>query len=61
MAMSYIALAFTFDFAKFPDDLRHGVEYAPFAILAALGPALKVAAWIKRLSQKKFITHQQII
>ena len=31
VAMSYIALAFTFDFAKFPDDLRHGVQYAPFA------------------------------
>lgn len=61
LAMSYIALVFIFDFAKFPDDLSHGVEYAPFATLAALGPALKVAAWIKPPSQKKFITRRQII
>jgi hypothetical protein len=61
VAMSYIALAFILDFAKFPDNVSHGVEYAPFATFAALGPAFKAAAWMKSLSQKKFIAHRHLV
>jgi hypothetical protein len=45
-AMNYIALAFILDFVKFPiGDFREGVIYLPFAALAIVGPALKLAAW----------------
>ena len=45
-AMNYIAFAFILDFVKFPlTDFREGIKYLPFAALAILGPALKLAAW----------------
>jgi hypothetical protein len=47
-AMNYIALAFLLDFAKFPlDDLRQGFAYLPFLALAIVGPALRLAAWVR--------------
>jgi hypothetical protein len=48
VAMNYIAFAFLLDFAKFPlHDFRLGVEYLPFAGLAIVGPALRLAAWLQ--------------
>jgi hypothetical protein len=48
VAMNYIAFAFLLDFAKFPSsDLRQSVAYLPFAALAIIGPALRLAAWVQ--------------
>ena len=47
VGMNYIAYAFFKDFMKHPlqGDIRHIVEYLPFATLAAVGPLLRFAAW----------------
>jgi hypothetical protein len=46
--MNFVALAFAVDFIKQPlrSDVRHVVEYTPFALLVVLGPALRVAAFV---------------
>jgi hypothetical protein len=48
VGMNFIAFAFAVDFIKQPlrGDVRHVVEYAPFALLAVLGPALRAAAFV---------------
>jgi hypothetical protein len=53
MAMNYLALAFFVDFWKEPlhGGIRHVIEYLPFAILAVAGPALRLAAFAKRLGK----------
>ena len=46
VAMNYIALVFVLDFAQFRlYDFSEGLKYLPFAALAIVGPALKLAAW----------------
>ncbi len=48
VAMNYIAFAFLLDFAKFPpDDLRRRLAYFPFLALSVIGPALRLAAWVR--------------
>jgi hypothetical protein len=48
VAMNYIAFAFLLDFAKFPpNELRQGLAYFPFLTLAIIGPALRLAAWVR--------------
>lgn len=46
---TWIAFAFAVDFLRLPRGplLLGVVEYAPFAALAVLGPALRLAAWAK--------------
>ena len=46
-AMTYIAFAFLLDFAKRPvrADLGYLIAYAPFAILVAVGVAVRLLAW----------------
>lgn len=52
VAMNYIALAFFMDFAKFPiNSLTTAALYLPFAALAAMGPLLKLAAWMQKLTR----------
>ncbi|HEX4182876.1 MAG TPA: hypothetical protein VHY34_06440 [Caulobacteraceae bacterium] len=51
IGMNYIAFAFALDFLKRPP--RHIgpaylLGYIPFALLAVLGPALRLLAWLKR-------------
>jgi hypothetical protein len=48
VAMNYIALGFLLDFAKLPlTDLRESLAYLPFLALAILGPAFRLAAWVR--------------
>jgi hypothetical protein len=53
LGVEYIGLAFLTDFAKHP--FQGGVldvaNYLPFLALAIAGPILRLAAWVKRLSQ----------
>jgi len=52
IGMNYIAFDFALDFLKpqHQPTLLHLVEYLPFAMLAVLGPALRLLAWLKRLA-----------
>jgi hypothetical protein len=53
LGVEYIGLAFLTDFAKhpFPDGVLDAANYLPFLALAIAGPILRLAAWVKRLSQ----------
>ena len=48
LAMTYIALAFLLDFAKWPvrADLAYLIAYAPFATLVAIGLAAQFLGWL---------------
>jgi hypothetical protein len=64
LAMNYIALAFLKDFARHgihsfantlscgTGDWRHVVFYVPFAVLAVVGPLLRLAAWVRKPTHK---------
>jgi hypothetical protein len=54
IGMTYIALAFAFDFLRpqHPLTTVKIVEYLPFAALSLLGPLLKAVAWIGHALQK---------
>jgi len=49
IATNYIAFAFAYDFVQFSPsaDVLEDIAYLPFAALAILGPALRLAAWVK--------------
>jgi hypothetical protein len=49
VAMNYVAWAFAVDFLNNPlhGGLRHVVGYLPFAVLAVVGPVLRLAAWLR--------------
>jgi len=49
IGMNYVAFAFALDFLgpRHQTPVRYLAEYAPFALLAVLGPALRVLAWLK--------------
>ncbi len=53
LGLNYIAYAFAIDFLRHPfsGGLRHMVEYVPFALLAVLGPAVRLAAFARRLAR----------
>ncbi len=54
VAMNYIAFAFLIDFVKFPlNDLRDAALYMPFAALSTVGPLLRLAAWMQKLSRTR--------
>ena len=50
IGLNYIAYAFAVDFLRHPllGDVKHAVGYLPFAILAVAGPALFLAALVRR-------------
>ncbi len=50
VGMNYIAYAFAKDFLRTPfgGGVWHVTLYAPFALLALLGPAVRVGAYVKR-------------
>lgn len=54
VGMNYIAYAFAVDFMKNPFDLgaKHLLEYVPFAILAVLGPILRLVALVMWIEHK---------
>ena len=54
VGMNYIAYAFFVDFMKYPlhGGIKHVVEYLPFAILAVVGPFLRLAAWSLRMRRR---------
>jgi hypothetical protein len=54
LGMNYIAYAFFIDFMKQPlgGGTKHVIEYLPFAILAIVGPLLRLAAWILRMRRQ---------
>jgi hypothetical protein len=54
VGMNYIAYAFFVDFMKYPlhGGIKHVVEYLPFAILAIIGPFLRLAAWALRMRHR---------
>ncbi len=47
---NFIAFAFALDFLRqrYPAPTLRVVEYLPFAVLAILGPSLKLLAWLRR-------------
>jgi hypothetical protein len=49
LAMNYLAFDFAVDFIRRqpPTSAMQALMYLPFAALAVLGPALRLAAWIK--------------
>jgi hypothetical protein len=51
VGMNFIACAFAVDFIKYPFDpgVKHLAEYLPFAILAVMGPILRLAAFLLRI------------
>jgi len=51
VGMNFIAYAFAVDFIKYPFDagVRHAVEYVPFAILAVVGPILRLSPFVLRV------------
>jgi hypothetical protein len=53
VGMNYIAYAFAVDFLRNPlrPEFKHLVEYLPFAVLALVGPSLRVVAWAKRVAR----------
>ena len=53
VGMNYIAYAFAVDFLRHPFDLgaRHLVEYLPFAILAVVGPILRLVPFVLRVAR----------
>ena len=56
VAMNYIALVFVLDFAQFRSyDFGEGLKYMPFAALAIVGPALKLAAWAQNNVKYVFV------
>ena len=51
LAMNYIALAFIKDFVSHGTGSSQDIiMYVPFAALAILGPTLRLAAWIQKIS-----------
>jgi hypothetical protein len=54
VGMNYIAYAFFIDFMKYPlqGGITHVVAYLPFAILAVVGPFLRLAAWTLRMRRR---------
>jgi hypothetical protein len=55
VGVEYIALAFLVDFARFRFDggFFNAVYYLPFLALAIAGPALRLAAFVKRTIEKR--------
>ena len=53
VGMNYIAYAFAVDFITYPFDLgvKHVAEYLPFAILAVVGPILRLSPLILRVTR----------
>jgi hypothetical protein len=53
IGVEYIALAFFVDFFKSPfqDGFAHIASYAPFVVLSAVGPLLRLAAAAKRFTE----------
>jgi hypothetical protein len=54
VGMNYIAYAFFVDFANDPlnGSIKHLVLYFPFAILAVVGPFLRLAAWTLQMKHR---------
>ncbi len=52
VGMNYIAYAFAVDFIRYPFDLgvKHLAEYLPFAILAVVGPILRLSPFVLRVA-----------
>lgn len=52
VGMNYIAYAFAVDFIKYPfgPGVKHLAEYLPFAVLAVVGPILRLSPFILRVS-----------
>jgi hypothetical protein len=55
VGVEYIALAFLIDFAKNPFEGGVGplMNYLPFLTLAIVGPLLRIAATVKRLTHSR--------
>jgi hypothetical protein len=55
IGMNYIIFVFALDFIKIqrPTSALNAMEYLPFAVLSVAGPALKLAAWGKRLTARQ--------
>jgi hypothetical protein len=53
VGMNYVAYAFIVDFLQQPlhGDVRHVVEYLPFAVLSLMGPGLRLAAYMQRIGR----------
>jgi hypothetical protein len=56
VGMNYIAFAFAKDFLHTPfgGGARHVVEYAPFALLAVAGPAVRLGAYVKKTEESPY-------
>ena len=57
LGVEYITRVFVFDFAKKPfhGGIVNLLVYLPFLALAVAGPALRLAAALKRLSQPRTV------
>jgi hypothetical protein len=54
IGMNYIAFAFILDFTKFSFSSALGsLLYLPFAAFAVAAPSLKLAAWVRKLTQAR--------
>jgi hypothetical protein len=60
VGMNYIAYAFFVDFTRNPlgHNLKQAVEYWPCALLSVIGPILRLAAWIRRISDSRPVLDQ---
>jgi hypothetical protein len=54
VGMNYIAYAFFVDFVNDPlnGSIKHLVLYLPFAILAVVGPFLRLAVWTLQMKDR---------
>jgi hypothetical protein len=54
VGMNYIAYAFAVDFIKYPFEsgVKYVAEYLPFAVLAVVGPILRLSPFVLRVAHR---------
>jgi hypothetical protein len=59
VGMNYLAFAFFIDFARLSPDagLKQLIKYLPFAVLAVVGPGLRLAAFGRRARKERAASH----